>query len=99
MFRSTTIISELVLSLAKVIFMLKHSVKLRRYMLCGGVAACPGPYLYCGLCSLTLHSPQYTHSALFYILLFSLLATSFFFNIYVNILWDSIRQEINVHCM
>jgi hypothetical protein len=38
MFRSTTVIRELVLSLAKVI--LKHSVKLRRYMLFGGVAAC-----------------------------------------------------------
>jgi len=33
MFRSTTIIRELVLNLAKVIFMLKHSVKLRRYVL------------------------------------------------------------------
>ena len=35
MFRSTTIITELVLNLAKVIFMLKHSVKLRHllYML------------------------------------------------------------------
>ena len=31
MFRSMTIIKELVLHLAKVIFMLKHSVKLRRY--------------------------------------------------------------------
>jgi hypothetical protein len=31
MLRSTTIIRELVLSLAKVIFILKHSVKLRRY--------------------------------------------------------------------
>jgi hypothetical protein len=40
MFRSTTIIRELVLSLAKVMFILKHSVKLRRYMLCGGVTAC-----------------------------------------------------------
>ena len=40
MFRSTTTIRELVLNLAKVIFMLKHSVKLRRYMLFGGVAAC-----------------------------------------------------------
>jgi hypothetical protein len=28
------------LSMAKVIFMLKQSVKLRRYVLCGGVAAC-----------------------------------------------------------
>jgi hypothetical protein len=40
MFRSSTIIRELALDLAKVIFMLKHSVKLRRYLLCGCVAAC-----------------------------------------------------------
>ena len=40
MFRSTTIIRELVLNLAKVIFRLKHLVKLRRYMLFGDVAAC-----------------------------------------------------------
>jgi len=40
MFRSSTIIRELVLNLAKVIFMLKHSIKLRRYMLFGDVAAC-----------------------------------------------------------
>jgi hypothetical protein len=40
MFRSTTVIRELVLSLAKVIFILKHSVKLHSYMLFGGVAAC-----------------------------------------------------------
>ena len=40
MFRSTTIIRYLVLDLAKVIFLLKHSVKLRRYMLFGNVAAC-----------------------------------------------------------
>ena len=40
MFRSTTIIRELVLHLAKVIFMLKYSVKLRRYILCGDMAAC-----------------------------------------------------------
>ena len=33
MFRSSTIIRELVLNLAKVIFMLKHSVKLRRFIL------------------------------------------------------------------
>ena len=31
MFRSSTIIRELALNLAKVIFILKHSVKLRRY--------------------------------------------------------------------
>ena len=40
MLRSSTIIRELALNLAKVIFMLKHSVKLRRYLLCDCVAAC-----------------------------------------------------------
>ena len=39
MFRSSTIFRELALNLAKVIFMLKHSVKLRRYLLCGWVVA------------------------------------------------------------
>ena len=39
MIRSSTIIRELALNLAKVIFMLKHPVKLRRYLLCGYVAA------------------------------------------------------------
>ena len=33
---------SLQLSLAKVILILEHSVKLRRNLLCGGVAACPG---------------------------------------------------------
>jgi len=42
MFRSSTIIRELTLNLAKVIFMLKHSATLRRYLLCGCVAACHG---------------------------------------------------------
>ena len=42
MFRSYTIIRELALNLAKVIFTLKHSVKLRRYLLCSRVAACHG---------------------------------------------------------
>ena len=41
MFRSSTIIRELALNLAKVIFTLKHLVKLRRYLFCGCVAACP----------------------------------------------------------
>ena len=40
MFRSSIIIRELTLNLAKVIFMLRHSVKLGRYLLCGCVAAC-----------------------------------------------------------
>jgi len=39
MFRSSTIIRELALNLAKIIVMLKHLVKLRRYLLCGCVAA------------------------------------------------------------
>jgi hypothetical protein len=39
MFQSSTVIRELVLSLAKV--MLEHSVKLCPYRLCGGPAACP----------------------------------------------------------
>jgi hypothetical protein len=42
MFRSSTIIRELALNLAKVIFMLKDAVKLRRYLLCGCVASCHG---------------------------------------------------------
>ena len=40
MFRSSTIIRELALNLAKVIFLLKNPVKLRRYLLCDCVAAC-----------------------------------------------------------
>jgi hypothetical protein len=40
MFRSSTILRELVQSLTKVTLLLKHSVKLRRCILCGGVAAC-----------------------------------------------------------
>ena len=49
MFRSSTIIRELALNLAKVIFMLNHSVKLRRYLLCGCVAACHGNGMACVL--------------------------------------------------
>ena len=57
MFRSTAIIRELVLNLAKVIFMLKHSVKLRRYMLFGDVAACHRAA--CVLCAVqTTPTPQ-----------------------------------------
>ena len=40
MFRSQTIVREIVQSLAKVTLLLKHSVKLCRFILCGGVAAC-----------------------------------------------------------
>ena len=49
MFRSSTIIRELALNLAKVIFMLKHSVKLRLYLLCVCVSACHG--MACVLCA------------------------------------------------
>jgi hypothetical protein len=49
MFRSSTNIRELVLSLAKVTFILKHSVKLCPYRLCGSVAACLG--VACMLCA------------------------------------------------
>ena len=42
MFRSSTIIRELALNLAKVTLMLKYSVKLRRYLLCGCMAVCHG---------------------------------------------------------
>ena len=42
MFRSSSIVRELALNLSKVIFMLKHSAKLRRYLLCCCVAACHG---------------------------------------------------------
>jgi len=56
MFRSTTIIRQIVLNLAEVIFMLKHSVKLRRYMLFGDVAA--GHRAVCVLCAVhTTHTP------------------------------------------
>jgi len=52
---------SLQLNLAKVILILRHSVKLRPYLLCGGVAACPG--MACVLCAVlfTAHS---THVAL-----------------------------------
>jgi len=58
MFRSSTIIRELALNLAKAIFMLKHLVKLRRYLLCGCVAACYGMacVLYAAQ-NATIHTP------------------------------------------
>jgi hypothetical protein len=40
MFRPSTILRELVQCLAKVTLLLKHSVKLRPFILCGEVAAC-----------------------------------------------------------
>ena len=56
MFRSTTIIRDLVLNLAKVIFMLKHLVKLRRYMLLGDVAVC-----HRAVCVCCAHSRKHLH--------------------------------------
>ena len=56
MFRSSSIIREPAPNLAKVIFMLKHSVELRRYLLCGCVAACHG--MACVLYA--VHSAQHT---------------------------------------
>ena len=61
MFRSTTVIRELVLNLAKVIFMLKHSVKLRRYTLY--VIWLCGSMLYVMLCAV-LRTAHNTHAAL-----------------------------------
>ena len=59
MVRSSTIIKEPALNLAKVIFMLKHSVKLRRYLLCSCVAAFHG--MGCALHA--VHSAQHaTHT-------------------------------------
>ena len=49
MFRSSSIIREPALNLAKFIFTSKHSVKLHLYLLCGCVAACHG--MACVLCA------------------------------------------------
>ena len=58
MFRSLTIIRELALNLDEFIFMLKHSVKLRNYLLCGDVAACHG------MACVLSHSAQHTTRAI-----------------------------------
>ena len=60
MFRSSIIIRELALNLVKVIFMLKHSVKLRRYLLCGCVIACHG--MACVLYAVQNASPSAQHT-------------------------------------
>ena len=58
MLRSTTIIRELVQSLAKVILILKHSVKLCCYLLWGGVAACLSmAFVLCA--EHTVHAPHW----------------------------------------
>ena len=69
MFRSMTIIRELVLHLAKVI--LKHTVKLRRYILCGDVTAYHSSA--CVMCDVQLHSTHHTRH-LFYVPVYKLLA-------------------------
>ena len=46
MFRSSTILRELVQSLAKVTLLLKHSVKLRHCIVCGDVAVWRVCFLY-----------------------------------------------------
>ena len=61
MFRSSTIIGELALNLAKVIFTLKHPVKLCRYLLCGCVAACHGMTC-CMLCRVRHCKAYNTHA-------------------------------------
>ena len=65
MFRSTTIIRELVLNLAKVIFMLKHSVKLRHNMLFGDVAA--GHRAACVLCAVQNDGRRPKHVAAIFV--------------------------------
>jgi len=52
---------SLKLSLAKVILILKHSVKLRHYLLCSGVATCPS--MACVLCAV-LCTAHNTHAIL-----------------------------------
>jgi hypothetical protein len=64
MFRSSTIIRELALNLAKVIFTLKQSVKLRRYLLCGCVAACHGMVCVCVCLLYAVQNAQHTTHAI-----------------------------------
>ena len=62
MFRSSTILRELVQSLAKVPLLLKHLVKLRRCILCGDVAACReiACVLFVVQADISLHNKQHT---------------------------------------
>jgi len=53
-----TIISEIYLYLPKAIFMLKHSVKQRRYIFCGDVAACRRGHVCCVLCRVRLRETE-----------------------------------------
>ena len=58
MFRSSTIIRELALNIAKVIFTLKHSVKLHRYLLFDCVTAS-----HCMACFYAVQNATQSHSA------------------------------------
>jgi hypothetical protein len=54
--RYSTVIRELALNLAKVVFILKHSVKSRRYLLSGCVAACHGMVCVRVACNTHIHT-------------------------------------------
>ena len=56
MFRSTTIIRELAIELGSSYIYIKTKQKLRHYLLCGGVAACPG--MACVLCAVQSETPS-----------------------------------------
>ena len=58
MFRSSTILRELVQSLVKVIFLSKYLVKLCRCILCGDVAACREMACVLFVVQLCLHNKQ-----------------------------------------
>jgi len=64
MFQSSTIVRELAMNLAKVIFMLKHSAKLHRYLLCGCMAACHRRTCVVCCAEHVLHSIQHTHHSM-----------------------------------
>jgi hypothetical protein len=55
---------SLQLSLAKVILILKHSVRLHRDLLCGGVATCPS--MACVLCAVRSNSGQWSTQEFFF---------------------------------
>ena len=81
MLRSTTIIRELQLSLAKVMLILKHSVRLHRNLLCGGVATCPG--MACVLCAV-LRTAHNTH-AIFLVFMYLLAVCCFLHDAIIGI--------------
>ena len=60
MFRLRPSSGSLQVGLAEVILILKHSVRLRRNLLCGGVAACPS--IVCVLCAVQSESRSAQHT-------------------------------------